>query len=192
MDLRVTRGESTRRDLLAAATELFAQNGYEATSIEQVLSHTGISKGSLYHHFASKRGLFEAVLEELEAGIALKTVAAARRAEDPVGALRAGCRAWLRLACDPTVRRIVLLDAPTVVGWERWREIDERHAFGLIKTGVAAAWKADASGGSDTAAHVLFAGMIELTLLVARSDRPRAALAEAESATDALLAALVG
>jgi AcrR family transcriptional regulator len=184
------RGESTRARLVATATELFAERGYEATSVEQVLARAGVSKGSLYHHFASKDALFEAVLDAVEAGVAQKTMRAARGIDDPVEALRAACRAWLRLARDKTVRQIVLIDAPAAMGWERWREIDERHSFGILKQAVA-----QTPGGRDPAAaevlsHVLLAAVIEIAMVIARSRRPRRALASGEATLDRLLAAL--
>src|SRR5262249_2602278 len=132
---KVEQGQATRRDLIAIATRLFVEHGYQGTSIEAVLREADISRGALYHHFAGKEALFEAVLEQVEAYIAEKL--AAQGAGDPVERLRAGCGAWLRLAREPTVRRIVLLDAPAVVGWEKWREMDERYGFGLLKATLA-------------------------------------------------------
>src|SRR4029450_4226177 len=102
------------------------------TSIEAVLREAGISRGALYHHFSGKEALFEAVLEQVGADIATKLAAAARDASDPVEALRAGCHAWLRLARDPTVRRIVLVDALPVVGWGKWRGRGEPPRVGPV------------------------------------------------------------
>lgn len=65
----VARGEATRSQLLAIATRMFAERGYEDTSIEAVLREAGVSRGSLYHHFASKEALFEAVAEEVETDV---------------------------------------------------------------------------------------------------------------------------
>src|SRR3712207_911756 len=138
MNLRLEQGRATRNEILEVATALFAEQGYERTSTAAILDRAGVSRGSLYHHFSGKPALFEAVLEEQEARIAKTTVAAARGVTDPVEALRAGCHAWLKMARDPVVRRIVLIDAPSAVGWEKWREIDERHAFGILKQAVAA------------------------------------------------------
>src|ERR1700750_1516599 len=122
----VARGEATRSQLIAIATRLFAERGYEDTSIEAVLREAGVSRGSLYHHFPGKEGLFEAVAGR-------KPVAAARGSDGPVAALRAGSLAWIRLAGDPVVRRILLIDAPSVLGWERWRAMEGHHALGGIR-----------------------------------------------------------
>jgi AcrR family transcriptional regulator len=188
VDRRIEKGEATQRRLLAVATKLFAKHGYERTSVEQVLARAKVSRGSLYHHFASKEALFEAVLEEMEAGVAEATTRAARGIEDPLEALRAGCAAWLKLARDPAVRRIVLIDAPSAVGWQKWREIDERHAFGILKGAVELA---NPRGSPEVIAHLLLAALIEMAMVVARAEHPRAALRDAQAAIDALLDSLL-
>src|SRR5215470_302129 len=106
----VARGEATRAQLIAIATRLFAERGYEDTSIEAVLQEAGVSRGSLYHHFASKEALFDAVLEAVSARIGEEGRIAAAGATDLVAALKAGCLSWIRLAGDPVVQRIVLID----------------------------------------------------------------------------------
>src|SRR5260221_5368752 len=90
----VARGEATRAQLIAIGTGLFASRGYEDTSIEAVLREAGVSRGSLYHHFAGKESLFEAVLEDVEAKVGSETVAAAAGADGPGGAPRGRCLAW--------------------------------------------------------------------------------------------------
>src|SRR6185369_10282804 len=129
MSRRIEQGQATKQQLVEVATGLFAEHGYGGTSIEAVLAASGVSRGALYHHFSSKEVLFEAVLEAVETSITARIVDAARHADTPVAALRSGCRAWLRVADDPVAHQIALLDAPSVVGWQRWREIDGRHAF---------------------------------------------------------------
>jgi AcrR family transcriptional regulator len=191
-DRRAERGEATRRHLVETATRLFAERGYEATPIELVLAEAGVSRGALYHHFVSKEALFEAALDATQAGVAVRD--AARRAGDPLGALRAGCATWLALARDPVVRRIVLLDAPGVVGWERWREIDQRHSLGA----VTASLRALASEGRltralvDVHAHVLLAALTEVALLIAQADDPEAATERGEAVVERLLSGLFG
>ena len=133
----VSRGEATRAQLIAIATRMFAERGYEDTSIEAVLREAGVSRGSLYHHFASKEALFEAVAEEVETSTGAQTAAAASGATSPVDALRAGFLAWIRLAGDPVVQRILLIDGPAVLGWDRWRSMEERHALGPGQIGAA-------------------------------------------------------
>ena len=144
MDGRRRKGQVTRERLVSEAAGLFARQGYEGTSIEAVLRASGASRGALYHHFIDKKALFEAALRHVHADAVQTTIAAARESADGVEALKAGCVAWIRLARDPDVRRIVLIDAPSVVGWERWRQIDAAHSFGIVKAGLTAAAKRDA------------------------------------------------
>src|SRR5258708_6308353 len=134
----VARGQATRGQLISIARRLFAERGYEDTSIEAVLREAGVSRGSLYHHFPGKEALFEAVAEDVETSVGEQTLAAARGASGPVDALRAGSLAWIRLAGDPVVRRILLIDAPSVLGWERWRAMEEHHALGRVPAGAPA------------------------------------------------------
>lgn len=190
----VTRGEATRAQLIAIATRLFAARGYEDTSIEAVLHEAGVSRGSLYHHFAGKEALFEAVLDDVETRVGSQTIAAAVGADGPAAALRAAFLAWIRLAGDPVVQRILLIDAPAVLGWERWRAMEERHALGAIR----ATLQAIADQGNlrpelvGTLAHVLLASVNEIALVVARSDDPAAAMEEGAEAIDELLRRLLG
>ena len=119
---RAAQGRATRDQLIEVATRLFAERGYEDTSIEAVLSAAGVSRGALYHHFAGKDALFEAVVESVEQRVNIdewrRRSAAVR---DPMEVIRAGALAWIDLAGDPVIQRIMLTDAPAVLGWERWR-----------------------------------------------------------------------
>jgi AcrR family transcriptional regulator len=187
------RGISTRRSIVETATALFAARGYEAVSIETVLRETGMSRGALYYHFPDgKVALFTAVLEETEARIAAALAAAAQGATTPFEALRAGCAAWLRLAADdPAVRQIVLVDAPSVVGWSTWRDIDGRHAMGLLRAALNAAQPHLRADVVDLHAHLLLALLIEAALLIARSDREPAVMTEAGATVEKVLLSIV-
>ena len=190
----VARGEATRGQLIAVARRMFADRGYEDTSIEAVLREAGVSRGSLYHHFPSKEALFEAVAEDVETSVGAQTVAAADGIDAPVDALRAGFLAWIRLAGDPVVRRILLIDGPSVLGWERWRSMEEDHALGSIR----AVLQVIAKDGRlrpelvGTLAHVLLASVNEVALLVARSEDKDAAMRDGADAIDELLRRLFG
>src|SRR5947209_15421642 len=124
----VERGRATRAHLIEVATRLFTAHGYDGTSIEAVQAESGVSRGSLYHHFPGKEALFLAVLAEVGAGITRQGEDAARDAADPVALLRTGGLLWIRNAGDPVVRQIMLIDGPTVLGWQRWRALDEQGA----------------------------------------------------------------
>jgi AcrR family transcriptional regulator len=191
----VQRGQATRDHLILVATRLFAEHGYEGTAIETVLQESGASRGSLYHHFSSKETLFDAVLEDIEARVGRETLAAAKATggTDPVEALRAGCLAWVRLASDPVIQRVLLLDAPSVLGWQRWRDMDEQHTLGMIRRVV----QFTAQQGRvqpqlvDMFAHILFASLNELALVIARAEDPSSTTQSAEMAIDELITRLL-
>lgn len=189
---RVAQGQTTRAGLVAVAQELFARRGYEATSIPAVLEAAGVSRGALYHHFASKEALFEAVVEAVEIDVTVKVARATRGTREPLDALRRGCAAYVAMCRDPVIRQVSLVDAPAVLGWARWRELDARHAFGMLKASVAAI----AAGGRlkpdlvDVVAHMILAALMEVALLVAREDDGRLAVRRGQAAIDELLTSL--
>jgi AcrR family transcriptional regulator len=174
MTQRSETGIATGERIIATARQLFAASGFEGTSTEAVLEKSGVSRGALYHHFGSKEDLFAAVLEAVEVDVANATARASANAKDPVEAQRAGFEVFLDLARDPEVRQIVLIDAHSVVGWQKWREIDERHGFGRLK----AALKTLAAAGRiredmvDIFAHMLLATLIAVAFLIARAPDP--------------------
>jgi AcrR family transcriptional regulator len=192
-DLRVEKGRATRDRLITAGRHLFGERGYEGTSIEAIFESAGVARGALYHHFATKEALFDAVLDVVVADIAEAVADAARAQADPLESLRAGCAAWLHMALDPAVQRIALLDPPSVVGWTRWREIDEQHTLGGIRVSlqrIAAAGRLP-EDQVDLLAHMLLAAVNEAALMIARADDPEAALAAGQAAVDTLLDRLV-
>jgi AcrR family transcriptional regulator len=194
MSRNVERGQVTRQAIIEAATTLFSDLGYEGTSIETVLAKTGLSRGALYHHFSSKEALFEAVLEAVEADLAQAAIAAAHGAPDPATALRAGCEVFLDLARTKKVRQVALIDAPAVLGWQKWREIEARHGFGLLKSALqAAAERGEVRREQvDVFAHMLLASLIEVALMIARADEPDAAVRTGHAALAELIDRLLG
>ena len=162
-------------------------------SIEAVLAATGVSRGALYHHFAGKEALFEAAYEAMEADLMRRTTAATVAVTSAAEGLRVGCDAFLDLVQEDPVRQIVLIDAPSVLGWEKWREIDERYGFGLLKSALSAA----SAGGSlpadliDSYAHILMAALTEVAMLTARADDRPAAAALGKRSIRLLLARLL-
>jgi AcrR family transcriptional regulator len=124
--------EATRAALLEEATALFAERGYAGTSLEDVASASRVTRGAVYHHFASKQALFEAVLERQEER-AMAEVIAAAAAPDPWDAAMLALDAFLARCCDPTYGRLVWLEGPAALGWHRWRECEEQYAFGLVE-----------------------------------------------------------
>jgi AcrR family transcriptional regulator len=194
MNQNVARGAATREHLIEVATKLFAERGYEDTSIGTVLQEASVSRGSLYHHFKNKEALFEAVLEAMENDIGLRVMDAASGATDAKEMLRLGALAWVQLAGDPVVQRVLLIDAPSVLGWDRWRALEERHALGLVRAVLAAiADQGDLDQELvDVFSHVILAAMNEIALLVARSDHPDEEARLGADAIDEVLSRLLG
>jgi AcrR family transcriptional regulator len=191
---RAARGRATRDQLIEVATRLFAEHGYEATSIEAVLAAAGVSRGALYHHFAGKEALFDAVFQALSMRITEELGATAAGATDPVDALNKVAVAWISMAGDAETQRILLVDAPSVLGWERWRTADEGRTLGAMRAMLQAI---SDSGRLEPAlvapfSHIILAALDELALVVARAEDPQAALAEGRSATEELLRRLLG
>lgn len=119
--------EKTRERFIAVATHMFQANGYADTSINQICSELGITKGALFHHFGSKEGLFLAVWTRLQEDMdaeARKAAIAARSRSDPYAALLAGCRTYLKYAVRSDYQTIVLVDGPAVLGQQGWYEKD--------------------------------------------------------------------
>jgi AcrR family transcriptional regulator len=186
MDKRREQGQATRDHLVAVASRLFAVHGYDGTSIEAVLDEAGVSRGSLYHHFGTKQALFEAVLDTVETRVTTEMVDAVRGATDAVDALRRGCLAWVSLAGDPVVQRIVLIDAPAVLSWQRWREIEEQYGLGLLKGGMLLAAREGRLPLElvDVFAHMVLATMNELALVIVEAPDQEEAQRQAEVAVD--------
>jgi len=189
VDRRVERGRATREKLLATARCLFGRDGYEATSVEAVLREAGVARGSLYHHFDNKPALFDAVLDQVVAETAAQAAAAAAKHDDPVEGLRAGCATWLRLSLDPAVQQIALVDAPAVLGWSRWRELDEQYTLGGVRRSLQSLADAGRVPAEqvDSLANMLLAAVGEAALLIVRAEDPEAALASGLAAFDTLL-----
>jgi AcrR family transcriptional regulator len=124
--------EATRAALLDEATALFAERGYAGTSLEDVASASQVTRGAVYHHFASKQALFEAVLYLQEARAKEEVIAAATTA-DPWDAAMLALDAYLAHCCDPVYGRLVWLEGPAALGWDRWRECEKDYAYGLVE-----------------------------------------------------------
>lgn len=193
------RGVVTREALVSAGRRLFAEHGYDDTSIEAVLSSSGVARGGLYHHFASKHELFDAVLEReivrISEASATAASAALRASGDAVQALLAGCRTWLEeVAKDAGVQRILLVDATAVVGWRRVRQLDEAHTLGgLVRTmeELAAGGRID-SRQVRPMAHLVLAAVAEAALVIAQAGEPREAADDVWSAVRTLLERSLG
>jgi AcrR family transcriptional regulator len=187
------RSEATRAQLLAVARELFTQRGFDGTPLDLVAERSGVTKGALYHHFKNKRELFQACFEQLEQELCDATVAASASAGPDVWeALSAGVRGFLEAANDPAAQRIVMLEGPTVLGWETWKEIDERYGYGLVKASLETAMNAGviANRPVEPLAHLFLAAVSEAACQIARAPDREVAMEEMHAALMATLEGL--
>ena len=185
------RAETTRKALIAAGRELFAERGYEDVGAEEIVRAAGLTRGALYHHFPSgKPALLEAIYERLEAESTERVahVVLDSKMESPLAAMKAGVAAFLDECAEPGFQQIVLHDAPAVLGWERWREIAAANGLGLIEASLIAAIEAGEIRPLPVkpTAHLLLGALDEAAMLQARSTDP-ASRAEITSVLLALI-----
>jgi AcrR family transcriptional regulator len=167
---QAARRASTRAALVAAGRELFAERGFAGAGREDIVERAGVTRGAMYHHFASKEDLFRAVYEQIEDELSAQIAAAGLAGgRDPLSQLRAGALSFLDAASRPDVRRIVLLDAPSVLSVEVRRELSERYGLGLVRETLRAVMDAGliAPQPLEPLAHVLLAALHEAATLVA-------------------------
>jgi AcrR family transcriptional regulator len=190
---RAAQGRATRGQLIEVATGLFADHGYEGTSIEAVLTAAGVSRGALYHHFAGKEALFRAVLEALSERITEQLTEVISGCTDPVEAVRTSALGWIDLAGDPVIQRIMLVDAPSVLGWEQWRAMDEGRTVGAMRAMLQAVSDTGRLPGKlvDPFADMILAALDEAAMVVARAPDSRVAVAEGRQAVEEFLARLL-
>jgi AcrR family transcriptional regulator len=164
------RSAATRQKLIRAGRTLFARKGYAAVGTEEIVRRAGVSRGALYHQFPAKEDLFLAVYEQVEEELTASVAGSLTDVASPFEALLAGVRVFLEACRAPEVQRIVLIDGPSVLGWERWREVAERHGLGLIEAVVRAAIETGeiAPLPVEALAHLLMGALDEAALLVVR------------------------
>jgi AcrR family transcriptional regulator len=192
---KAEQGEASRATLVRAARELFTERGYGGVGTEEIVRRAKLTRGALYHHFGGKKDLFRAVHEQVEEevmGVIAAKMAAAAAGDGPYEVLEIGTRAFLDACTDPAITRIALVDAPSVLGWEEWREIDARYGLGIVVAGL--------QGGMDAGvlrpqpvqplAHLLLGAIGEAGMMIANADDPAAARAEIEPALLGLLSGL--
>ncbi len=176
----VARSEATRARLVATARRLFAERGYARVSTEEIVSEAGVTRGALYHQFKDKADLFRAVFEDVERELAERLATEALSRDDPWEAQLAGLDAFLLACGEPEIQRIALLDAPSVLGWEAWREIEAQYGLGLIVAGLRNLIDIGLIPAQpvEPAAHAILGALAEAGLYVARAENIDAARAE--------------
>ncbi len=188
------RSETTREALIEAARALFAEHGYGGVGTEEIVRAAGVTRGALYHHFGGKKDLFEVVYERVERELAERIASGALSggAAAPLDAMRAGAEMFLAACTEPEAQQIALLDGPSVLGWDRWREIAAEHGLGLIEATLQAAIEVGAIPDQPVRplAHVLMGALDEAAMVVARADDPEQMREDVGRTLDSLLAGL--
>ncbi len=191
---KAEQSEATRAALLGAARELFTARGFAQTSTEEIVRRARVTRGALYHHFRDKAHLFEAVFEDLSREKMVKVQEAAMAAGPPGGwgHLIAGCSAFLDCCLEPDFRQIVLLDAPAALGWDRWREMDARHGYEVMRRGLHVVMEKGLIDEQpiEPLAHMLIGALHEAALALARAEDPKKARAEIGASIERLLEGL--
>jgi len=192
---QVDRSATTRAALVAAARRLFAEQGFGGVGTEAIVMAAGVTRGALYHQFADKTALFEAVYEAIEEDLAkgLGDRILASGVKDPIEALALGADAWLDACREPEVQQIVLIDGPAVLGWVRWRDIGLRYGLGLVEGLLAQAIEVGRIPPQPISplAHVLVGALDEAALYIARSEDQRTASEEIRAVTARLVGGLL-
>lgn len=189
---REAEAQATRDALVQAALELFTKRGYAAVGTEEIVTRAKVTRGALYHHFTDKRDLFRAVFERVEGELMERIGARMEATDDPWELMLAGMRSFLDACEEPAVKQIALTDAPSVLGWQEWREIDNRHGLGLTRAALQGAVDAGVLRpiAVEPMAHLFVAALSEAAFVTAYSDQPRKARAEVEQALIQLIEGL--
>jgi AcrR family transcriptional regulator len=177
---QIDRSAATIADILGAARKLFASEGFDAASIDDIAAKAGVAKGAVYHHFESKEEIFTRVLEDVQAEIAaMPPPAVTREMKDPLDQIAAETLRYLLAATEPSRKRILLIDGPAVIGWKKWREIDDRFFGAGAKAAMTLVLGADASPREiDAITHLMMGAVMEACLVCATASDPRKAARE--------------
>jgi len=190
---KAEQSEQTQGALLKAARELFTEKGYADTATEEIVQRAGVTRGALYHHFRDKEELFQAAFEAAERELVETVRTAIGSAQiGPWEGLSVGCQAFLDACLEPAVQRIILLDAPSVLGWETWRRIDAEYGLGLVRQSLQAAMDTGYVDPLpvDPLAHILLGALNEAAMVIARAEDVQSARAEVGAVVDRLLKGL--
>jgi AcrR family transcriptional regulator len=181
---REAEARATREALIGAALELFTERGYAGVGTEEIVASAKVTRGALYHHFTDKRDLFRAVFERVEADLMERIGATMEGANDPYELMVGGMRAFLDACEEPAVKQISLTDAPAVLGWREWREIDNQHGLGLTRAALQSAVDAGVLRpiAVEPMAHLFVAALSEAAFVIAHAEQPEKARSEVEQA----------
>lgn len=189
---KAAQSEATIHKLIQVARQEFSRRGYAEASTEEIVHLAGVTRGALYHHFPGKQGLFFAVYEDAQREINERIVHAAQAASTPWGELLAGCRAFLEACIDPQLQQIVVVDAPAVLGWDLWHQVDAEHGLNSLKFSLKRLTELGIIKPQplEALAHLLAGAMNEAALWIVQSPNPAQALEEAMATLELLLQAI--
>jgi AcrR family transcriptional regulator len=192
MSSKAQQSEATRRKLLRVGRDQFARRGFAGVSTEEIVRRAGVTRGALYHHFRDKCDLFAAVVEEVEQDVMERVAAAALAETDPWDQQRAAIGAYLDVCLEPAVQRIVLTDAPSVLGLSAWREIEAKYGLALVQAGLQSVIDAGYLEPQpvEPLAHLFLGALTEGGLVIARADDREAARREVGEGIDRILGGL--
>jgi AcrR family transcriptional regulator len=170
------RSASTQQALISAARRLWGEHGYAAASTPEIAEVAGVTRGAMYHQYSNKTELFLAVLEIIEAEVIERLTADVIAAEPrtPAETLHVTADAWLRIAIEPEIRQLMLLDAPSVLGWAGFRKISQRYGLGMTEQLLKAAIDAGELKPQPTSplATIVLAALDEAAMIIANSTDP--------------------
>jgi AcrR family transcriptional regulator len=185
---------STKRALVDVATKHFTEQGYAATSLDQIVAGARVTKGALYHHFSGKQAVFEAVFEKIETDAAARIRKALKGSRDPWEKALIGLRAFLEIVQDPSYQRVVIQEGPAILGYERFREQEERSSYGLVQDMVRDVLEDSTYDLSDdmleTFSRIFFGAMSAAGESVSSAANPKVAVDQVETAIAFILAGL--
>src|SRR6266576_1942266 len=192
MSSKAQQSEATRRKLVRVGRDLFARRGFNDVPTEEIVRRAGVTRGALYHHFRDKRDLFAAVVEQVEQDVLERVAAAALAETDAWEQQRAAIGAYLDVCLEPAVQRIVLVDAPSVLGVAAWREIEARYGLGVVSAGLQSVMEAGYIERQpiEPLAHLLLGALTEGGLMIARASDRAAARRDVGDSLDRILRGL--
>lgn len=179
----------TARRVLEVACDRFAADGFAAASVDDIARRARVTRGAVYHHYDGKRGLFLAVVTQLQGDVAARVVAAAEMETDAAAQLRAGSHAFLDAITDAGSARVLLADAPAVLGWATWRAVDAAASGRELRAAVEAVGTVPAPL-VDALTQQLSGAMNEAALWLAERPSDATARAAAHDALDVLIDAV--
>jgi AcrR family transcriptional regulator len=181
----------TARQIVDAATAVFASVGYGEASVDEIARRAGVTRGAVYHHYDGKAGLFRAVAFRAQELVATRVVAAAGESDDPVGQLRSGCHAFLDAITDGPTARILLVEAPAALGWQAWRDGDAATSVKELREAIDAVGSLGAVE-AEAATRLLSGAMNDAALWLGEHPSDDEARTAAHGILDRLIDAVAG